>query len=418
MKNLKKIFFIPLVFAFFSNGIDAQNKDKIDTNLQQEMKFRDPNEMIRVNIILIRQYDQMEMRMKSSVFQTKEEKRNFVVGELKRFSDETQQGVLDVLSAMPSSSVSEIQSFWISNFINCYANTEAIEELSLHPDILTIFFDSNLNVLPDFKSTVSDPTRETTYNVLKVNADKVWELGFEGEGVIVSILDTGVNYYHHDIRNNMWIHPDFPYHGYNFIDNNNNPMDHQQHGGHGTHVAGTVAGDGTSGSKTGVAPKAKIMAVKVLDPFRVSALCDGIEFSVEYGAHILNLSLGYKVDNLQEGPYSDVSQTLRSAMINVLEAGVIASVAAGNSGNSLNIRPIPYNVQTPGNCPPPWLHPDQTTVGGLSAVVCVGSTDVNDSIAYDLSRGPVTWQSIAGYNDYPYNPGMGLIRPDICAPGR
>jgi hypothetical protein len=79
--------------------------------------------------------------------------------------------------------------------------------------------------------------------------------------------------------------------------------------------------------------------------------------------------------------------------------------------------PIPQNVRTPGDCPPPWLHPDQTTTGGIAAVVCIGATDANDNIANFSSRGPVSWQSISGYNDYPYNPDMGLIRPDVCAPG-
>jgi len=68
---MKKLLFITLVFAFFSNGIDAQNKDKIDTNLQQEMKFRDSSEMIRVNIILKRQYDQMEINLKATAFSKK-----------------------------------------------------------------------------------------------------------------------------------------------------------------------------------------------------------------------------------------------------------------------------------------------------------------------------------------------------------
>ena len=408
---MKKLLLITFVTVCLCQSITAQNNAKIGVTLQQEMTLREANDLIRIDIILNQRYDQMEMRKKSSVFTKKEDKRNFVVGELKRFSKETQQGIMKLLSTMPA--VSQIQSFWIANVINCYANIEAIKELSLHPDVLIIGFDKDVNVLPEEKPThAAEPTRAMSYNIQKVNADKVWALGYEGEGVVVAVLDRGVNYNHGDLKNNMWKHPDFPYHGYNFVGNNNDPMDDH---GHGTHVAGIVAGIGTSGSQTGIAPKAKIMAVKITGSAPNSVWISGIEFAVEYGAHILNMSCGWRLD---DPIFFIESVELRDAMVNVLEAGVIAAVAAGNEGNVEPWYPIPNNVTTPANCPPPWLHPDQITTGGLSAVVCVGNTDINDSISFTSSRGPVTWTGqISGYNDYPYNPGMGLIRPDVCAPG-
>jgi hypothetical protein len=229
----------------------------------------------------------------------------------------------------------------------------------------------------------------------------------------VGVLDTGVNYNHHDLRDHMWTHPDFPYNGWNFSGNNNNPMDGH---GHGTHCAGTVAGDGTSGSKTGIAPNATIMALKVWDnggSGTVSQMCAGFQFGVEHGAHILSMSGGKHGSTATDADWIQ----FRNTMNNVLEAGVIASVAAGNEGPGGWYVPPPKSVRIPSSCPPPWLHPDQTTIGGISSVVSVGATDINDNIAGFSSRGPVTWQNIAGYNDYPYNPGMGLIRPDVVAPG-
>ena len=403
------------MFSYISQNTIAQNYAKIDVALQQEMILRDSTELIRINIILNQQYDQAEMRSKSSVYRTKEQKRSFVIDELKSFSKEEQQGLMNLLSTMPD--VSDVQTFWIANLINCYANIEAIEEITLHPDVLLIGFDKDENVLPEKNLIHAAPTRGITYNILKVQADKVWASGYEGDGVIVAVLDTGINYDHDDLKNNMWSHPDFPYHGYNFVDNNNDPMDDN---GHGTHVAGTVAGDGASGSQTGIAPKAKIMALKVLDWAPVSVWVSGIEFAIEYGAHILNLSLGY-INWINDGIYETYSLILRNAMVNVLEVGVIAAVAAGNEGDLIEFMRPPKNVRTPGNCPPPWLHPDQITTGGLSAVVCVGVTDIDDNIWYSIggasSIGPVTWQDIEEYEDYPYKPGMGLIRPDVCAPG-
>ena len=104
-------------------------------------------------------------------------------------------------------------------------------------------------------------------------------------------------------------------------------------------------------------------------------------------------------------------------MNTTLAAGIIASVAAGNEGDLQYMFPIPDNVRTPGDCPPPWLHPDQTLIGGISSVICIGATNSGDGIAGFSGRGPSTWEYISGFNDYPYSPEMGLIRPDIVAPG-
>ena len=410
---MKKIVLIALFAICCGLFMTAQNNVKIDVSLQQEMSLRDAGDLIRINIIMNQQYDQMDMRMKSSVFPTKAAKRAFVIGELKRFSEETQQGVMELLSSMPL--VADVQSFWIANFIGCYANIETIEALSLHPDVMLIGFDKEENLIPEGEtSTPADLTREITYNVTKVNANQVWALGYEGEGIVVAVLDSGVNYNHLDLAGHLWEHPDYPNHGWNFVANSNNPMDDH---GHGSHCAGTVAGNGTAGSQTGMAPKARIMAVKVLNNQGSGTLeqaTGGLQFAVEKGADVLSMSWGWA-----GGGDASVRIPLRNAMINVLEAGVVASVAAGNDGSFPGswLYPVPNNVGCPGNCPPPWLHPDQTTIGGTSAVVCVGATNSSDAIANFSSRGPVTWQAIAGFNDYPYNPGMGLIRPDVSAPG-
>jgi len=409
----KKFFLITLLFFGCLNVTTAQDISKIDAALLNEMSLHANSEQIKINIILTAQYDQMELRNKANSFKNKEAKRYFVVNELKRFSNETQSELKAVLNDYSTiSAVSGINSFWIANFINCYATISAIEELSYHPDILIIGWDREEKLIPDNeKSIPADPTREITYNVLKVSANQVWDLGYTGEGVVVAVLDTGVNYNHNDLAGNMWTHPNYPYHGYNFVHINNNPIDDH---GHGTHCAGTIAGHGVSGSQTGMAPQAKIMALKVLDSEgygSVSGVVSAIQFSIDNGAHILSMSIGWAMPDMA------TRIQFRNAMVNTLEAGVIASVAAGNEGDELWYFPIPQNVRTPGDCPPPWLHPDQTITGGLSATVCVGATDSNDNPAYFTSNGPVTWQSVTGFNDYAYNPGIGLIRPDVSAPG-
>jgi len=410
---MKKTVFITLLILSSLHSSSAQNYSKIDEVLLQEMALQAKSEKLPVCIVLKAQYDQKELRNNAQSFKNKEEKRTYVVYELKNFSAKTQTDLISILSALlENAGVSEIQSFWISNSISCLATIDVIEELSSHPDILLVGLNNMQNLLPDNeKPTPAEPTREITYNILNVKADQVWGLGYTGEGVVVGILDTGVNYNHEDLQGNMWEHPDFPYHGYNFVSNNDNPLDDH---GHGTHCAGTIAGHGAAGSKTGVAPQAKIMAIKTQNAQgegNLSQLLNGIQFAVEHGANVLSMSIGFRGNvGLNE------KIQLRNAMNNVLEAGIIASVAAGNDGSNSSY-PVPNNVHLPGSCPPPWLHPDQTLEGGLSAVVSIGAINAYDILASFSSRGPVTWQTVPDFNDYPYLPDMGLIRPDVVAPG-
>jgi len=410
---MKKVCLIAIIAMCLCQVVSAQNYAKIDTDLQQEMSCRNASELIPINIVLKQQYNQLEMRMKSSHLFKKEAKRAFVVSELKRFSKEAQWTVLNYLNMFSDDGqVADIQQHWIYNGIYCQATKDVIETLATIDDILIIGFDKQYKLTPDVeKSDRDNDSREMTYNILKVNAHQVWDLGYTGDGVIVAVLDSGVNYNHHDLRDHVWEHPDYPKHGWNFVFNNNDPMDIE---GHGTHCAGTVAGDGTSGSQTGMAPDATIMALKVWDDIQglggANTMSSGFAFAVEHGAHVISMSGG-----VPQSLVTDANKILlRTTAANTLAAGVIASVAAGNENGYYS---PPNMVRCPSSCPPPWLHPDQTTVGGLSCVMSIGATDSNDNIAYFSSRGPVTWQHLTGFGDYPYNPGMGLIRPDVSAPG-
>ncbi|MBR3492536.1 MAG: leucine-rich repeat protein [Bacteroidales bacterium] len=411
---MKKSFTLFLLALFCVCGY-AQT---IDPVLLEEMGQRRGDEKIKVFVIMRQQYDQQQLNRSAAYFTTRFERREFVVNELKQFAEASQCDLRHSLAEMQRNElVSEPQVLWIANAIFFEATRDAILSLADRNDIMVIGFNEERNWLPDGEEAQpTDPTREITSNVTQVNADQVWSLGYTGQGVVVAVIDTGVNYNHLDLADHLWDGgPEFPYHGYDVYNNDNNPMDDH---GHGTHCAGTVCGDGTAGSQTGMAPDATLMCVKCLDEGGYcydTDIINAMQWAVDHGCDVISMSLGGH-------GHSGAEQTLlRNTCVNVLTAGVIAAIAAGNEGDELDEHPIPDNVGLPGGCPPPYLDPEQEqNPGGLSCSVCVGAVDSNDEAAYFTSRGPRDW-SESDYADYPYTPGslteFGLIRPDVCAPG-
>ncbi|MBN2018328.1 MAG: S8 family serine peptidase [Candidatus Cloacimonetes bacterium] len=389
------------------------NQDILTPQLEQKLQQSETTELIPVNIIMKQQYDHQDL-LQQSAYLPESERRDFVIQELKSFSEYHQQDLLyDLENFSFNSIVKDITPLWVSNVISCKATAEVIYTLINRDDIDLIDHDEIRNMLMFEKGEPAFPTtREITWNVTKVKADDVWDLGYTGSGVTVAVIDTGVNYNHVDLADHLWTDPSYPYHGWDFRYNDNNPMDDH---GHGTHCAGTVAGDGTAGSQTGMAPDAQIMCLKVLDNGgggSESGVWNAIQFAIDNGADVISMSLGWL------HAWSPNRITWRNTMNTLLAAGIPASVAAGNEGDQQYMYPIPDNIRTPGDCPPPWLHPDQTLTGGISSVICIGATNSGDGIASFSARGPVTWEYISGFNDYPYSPEMGLIRPDVVAPGQ
>ncbi|MGF1990085.1 MAG: S8 family peptidase [Nostoc sp. ZfuVER08] len=180
-----------------------------------------------------------------------------------------------------------------------------------------------------------------------VKAPEVWAQGYTGQGVVVAVIDTGVDRNHEDLRNNIWTNAneiadngidddgngyvDDNY-GWNFSGNNNNTLDGN---GHGTHVSGTIAGENNNYGVTGIAYNAKIMPVKVLNDSgsgSYNSIAQGVRYAVDNGADVINLSLGGKYSN----------RTLESAIDYASSKGVIVVMAAGNDGESSPDYPARY----------------------------------------------------------------------------
>ncbi|MBD2437599.1 S8 family serine peptidase [Nostoc sp. FACHB-110] len=180
-----------------------------------------------------------------------------------------------------------------------------------------------------------------------IKAPEVWAKGYTGQGITVAVVDSGVDRNHSDLSQNIWKNTkeiagngkdddgngyiDDVY-GWNFVNNNNNTLDNN---GHGTHVAGTIAGVKNSFGVTGIAYNAKIMPVKVLTDNASGsdiAIAKGIRYAADNGANVINLSLG------KEQSSSDVQSAIQYAS----SKGAIVVMATGNASQSIPYYPARY----------------------------------------------------------------------------
>ncbi len=182
----------------------------------------------------------------------------------------------------------------------------------------------------------------TQWGLSAIGAPTAWARGGRGQHVTVAIVDSGANLAQRDLAPNLWVNPgEIPgngvdddhdgyvddVNGWDFVSGAATPTDAN---GHGTHVAGIVAG--SCKVVCGVAPQADLMIVRVLDAQgqgNADTVAVGIRFAVAHGAQIINLSLAGRDANAQ----------LRAAVAYAANAGVIVVTAAGNGAVSNDTTP-------------------------------------------------------------------------------
>jgi serine protease AprX len=223
--------------------------------------------------------------------------------------------------------------------------------------------------------------------ILEVGAPDAWrQLGVTGRGIGVAVLDSGIAP-HADLAGRIIASVDFT------SGNSGTLVPPADPGGHGTHVAGLIAGDGTAsgGAYAGVAPGANLVDVRVISSTgatTISTLIAGMQWVLahraDYNIRVVNLSAGAPVTV----SYSD--DPLAAAVEVLVFAGITVVVSAGNAG------PGASTITTPGSDP---------------FVITVGAIDDNgtatladDAIASWSSQGPTAID--------------GLAKPDVVAPGR
>lgn len=321
-------------------------------------------------------------------------------------------------AAMQQPSIKVLDQLWLSNMLVCEVSEEALEQLRSNPAVEYVADNAVCQIRFEPEGTAPaafSPAAETVVadHLKTVHAIEANEYGYTGKGVVVAIVDSGVEYSHEDIKNSLWESDKYPNHGWDFANDDDDPTDAT---GHGSHCAGIIAGNGANGYRTGVAPEAKLMLLKVTDTQGYSEIADAIkafQFAVKNGADLISMSMGWH--NIT----SDEMKAWRDAVTDLLDYNVLAVVAAGNEGTTLGLFPIPYNVRTPGNCPPAWHAENQSNVENpaTSSIVTIGSVNEDGvTVSQFSSRGPVTWELVDPYKDFPYADG-GLVKPDVSAPG-
>jgi len=368
----------------------------IAPDLRSEIAVAGNNDLIPVFILAQGQLDASWVAS-ATVGMDFIDNRDFVVDALMDMADVSQTGIIEDLNGRAEETVANVQSLWLANAVYCETTVDVIREIAGRDDVQLVESaaspDAGLIEPVEVRRPTPEETDGLAWGVSKINADDAWALGYNGSGIIVGVIDTGTDYNHIDLHNNMWHDTAAGYHnGYDFYNGDGDPMDDY---GHGTHVSGTVLGLGNGGTQTGVAPGATCMALRInYYTGGESTWIQAMQFGTAHGARVLTMSLGSTHGNT----------TLRTAEQNLLTAGIYHSVAAGNSG------PGAGTILSSGDSPPPWFHPQQTQHGGQSAVVTCGATNSSDVIADFSSRGPVTW-----WTDYPTS--GPLIDPDISGPG-
>lgn len=172
-------------------------------------------------------------------------------------------------------------------------------------------------VFRSFCANVFSYNETIRYNLSKISATQAWQSCYQGQGITVAVIDSGVDLDHPDLQANIVSSK-------NFVSGVSSADDDY---GHGTHVAGIIAGVNNNGGVIGVAPKASLMPVKVLNyqgSGTIYNVAAGIEWAADNGAKIINLSLG-SVSG---------SSTLKAAVDYAYNKGVLVIAAGGNCGDS------------------------------------------------------------------------------------
>mgnify|MGYP005839845955 CR=1 FL=1 len=253
-----------------------------------------------------------------------------------------------------------------------------LEKLNKHKDIIY----AEPNYYGYISATPTDASFSEQWGLQKIYAEYAWDLETGDPNVVIAIVDSGVDYDHPDLADNVWTNPNETADGidndnngfvddilgWDFVNNDNDPMDDHGHGSHCSGIASAVTNNDSGLSKNiaGTTWNCKIMAVKAASEsglLDATQTANAIKYAADNGAHVISMSFTFYPE----------SATLKTAIDYAFEKGKFLCAAAGNEPWDLESYPA-----------------------GFPNVIAVAATDQDDKIWDSSAYG--TWV-------------------DICAPG-
>ena len=332
------------------------------------------------------------------------ERRRFVFEALRATADASQA----VLRRRLEQAGVRFQSFYLVNMIEVESDRALAEELSLRGDVALVAANRPTRIAdplpPEAEITpMSETAIEASLEL--VHAPSVWDLGFTGQGVVVGVADTGMEWEHPALKGRYrGFDGTSASHSYNWHDSVHDATAGNRCGSdspfpcddstHGSHVTGTAVGSDGGENRIGMAPGARWIGCRNMDggagtPARYAECFQfflaptdsaGANPRPELGADVTSNSWGCP-------PFEGCTDpdVLRAVVENTRAAGIFVAVSAGNSG--------------------PACSTVDTVPAFYDASFSVGATSLIDSIAVFSSRGPVTVD------------GSNRLKPDVVAPG-
>ncbi len=263
----------------------------------------------------------------------------------------------------------------------------ALPALEKDSDIISVGLDHPLRAL--------DETTDAATNVTAA-----WNAGYNGAGVGVAVIDSGINDSHPDLWNSAETHSRVVYHqDFTGTPTTNSSGAKYDLYGHGTHVAGIIGGNGylSGGQYEGAAPAVSLIDLRALDENGngtdssvIDAIQEAIALQNKYNIQVINLSLGRGI------AVSYAQDALCQAVESAWQAGIVVVVAAGNYGRvSIDGSDGYGTITAPGN------DPLVLTVGAMNSEG--SSAQASEIMTSFTSKGPTTYDHV--------------VKPDIMAPG-
>lgn len=400
------------LFKFDSNKVSAKEqttaKERLITKRNEEMlsvnmnEDGDENETVRVVVTL----------KKDSVMDTVDDSTTEYSKKLKKQENkilDSQEDIIKKAEKITGNKVAS-QTAYLVNSFSINATRKEMKELAKLSGVESVY-----------ESSTYEPQMEDA--VQKTTVSQEWEseeYGYTGEGTVVAVIDTGVNYEHQDMVLDEGVKTKYtkeeweekikllghgayktdkvPFvYAYDCCENDSLIKNLEQYGAykanicHGYHVAGMVA---ANGKIKGVAKNAQIIGMKLSDETEKVCFTDmlirAIEDAVKLGADVINMSLGTDIVAMNDIEY------MQQAVNKASDAGVVCCISAANSGTSSGLNYVDNLLERKDTS---TVHSPSTAKTSLSVAA---ADTINSGMAFFSSWGPATDLT---------------LKPEIAAPG-